>query len=241
VPAPAVLHRAVQAREVPGLSTGAGDQLYLALRIAAVEEYLAHGIPLPFVADDLFVSYDDERAAAGFRVLAQLAQKTQVLFFTHHPHTSALALFGNTVRIRHRCAGLCAGCTRHEGGQILLFRKRLMRRDRVLRHRRHTGTRPRTSEASEGAEMNLAAELPPAPECFGEIVAECRDALAALERREPPRALSSKQLPTNQGDTDNAKSTSPTKFIQKIMGCALRTISRLPRARNEPSRNIRNT
>jgi len=72
--------------KVPGLSTGAGDQLYLALRIAAVEEYLERGIPLPFVADDLFVSYDDERAAAGFRVLAQLAQKTQVLFFTHHPH-----------------------------------------------------------------------------------------------------------------------------------------------------------
>ena len=33
------------------------------------------------------------------------------------------------------------------------------------------------------------------------------------------------------------KSTSPTKFIQKIIGCALRAISRLPRARNEPSRN----
>jgi uncharacterized protein YhaN len=27
---------------LPGLSTGAGDQLYLALRIAAVEEYLEH-------------------------------------------------------------------------------------------------------------------------------------------------------------------------------------------------------
>jgi uncharacterized protein YhaN len=72
--------------KVPGLSTGVGDQLYLALRIAAVEEYLAHAAPLPFVADDLFINYDDERAAAGFRVLAHLAKKTQVLFFTHHHH-----------------------------------------------------------------------------------------------------------------------------------------------------------
>ena len=32
-------------------------------------------------------------------------------------------------------------------------------------------------------------------------------------------------------------STRPTKFIQKIVGCVLRTIRRSPRARNEPSRN----
>jgi uncharacterized protein YhaN len=71
---------------IPGLSTGAGDQLYLALRIAAVEEYLAHAPPLPFIADDLFINYDDERAAAGFKVLRHLAMNTQVLFFTHHQH-----------------------------------------------------------------------------------------------------------------------------------------------------------
>jgi hypothetical protein len=48
-----------------------------------------------------------------------------------------------------------------------------------------------------------------------------------------------KQAITNAAPT-KPKSTSPTKFIQKIMGCALRTISRLPRALNEPSRNIKN-
>ena len=71
---------------VSGMSTGTADQLYLALRIAAVEDYLDNAAPLPFVADDLFINFDDERAAAGFRVLGQLAQKTQVLFFTHHQH-----------------------------------------------------------------------------------------------------------------------------------------------------------
>ncbi|WP_024513488.1 hypothetical protein [Bradyrhizobium sp. ARR65] len=40
---------------LPGLSAGVGDQLYLSLRIAAVEEYLEHAAPLPFIADDLFV------------------------------------------------------------------------------------------------------------------------------------------------------------------------------------------
>ena len=54
---------------VPGLSTGTEDQLFLALRIAAVEDYLARAVALPFVADDLFINFDPERSAAGFEVL----------------------------------------------------------------------------------------------------------------------------------------------------------------------------
>lgn len=71
---------------VIGMSTGSADQLYLALRVAAIEDYLDHAPPLPFIADDLFINFDDDRAAAGFRVLGELARKTQVLFFTHHEH-----------------------------------------------------------------------------------------------------------------------------------------------------------
>lgn len=76
---------------VDGMSDGTVDQLYLALRIAAVEDAVAQGFRLPFVADDLFINFDDERSAAGFRVLAELARKTQVLFFTHHSHLAAVA------------------------------------------------------------------------------------------------------------------------------------------------------
>lgn len=76
---------------VEGMSEGTLDQLYLAIRIAAVEEAVAQGIRLPFLADDLFVNFDDERAAAGFKVLAELATKTQVLFFTHHTHLAKVA------------------------------------------------------------------------------------------------------------------------------------------------------
>ena len=71
---------------VPGLSSGTEDQLFLALRIAAVEDYLARAVALPFVADDLFINFDPERSAAGFKVLGQLAERTQVLFYTHHSH-----------------------------------------------------------------------------------------------------------------------------------------------------------
>ena len=76
---------------VPGLSSGTEDQLFLALRIAAVEEFVTRAVALPFVADDLFINFDPERSAAGFEVLGQLAEQTQVLFYTHHPHLVELA------------------------------------------------------------------------------------------------------------------------------------------------------
>jgi uncharacterized protein YhaN len=76
---------------VSGMSTGTADQLYLALRVASVEDYLERATPLPFVADDLFINFDDARAAAGLEVMGQLAEKTQVLFFTHHRHLLDIA------------------------------------------------------------------------------------------------------------------------------------------------------
>jgi len=76
---------------VPGMSVGTADQLYLALRIASIEDYLQRAAPLPFIADDLFINFDDERAAAGLKVLSELATRTQVLFFTHHRHLVEIA------------------------------------------------------------------------------------------------------------------------------------------------------
>jgi uncharacterized protein YhaN len=76
---------------VAGMSEGTVDQLFLSLRVAAVEDAVAGGTRLPFLADDLFINYDDARAGAGFKVLAQLAKSTQVLFFTHHRHLVDIA------------------------------------------------------------------------------------------------------------------------------------------------------
>lgn len=77
--------------EVGAMSEGTSDQLFLALRLAALEQSVAAGVNLPFLADDLFVNFDDQRAEAGFKVLAEVAMSTQVLFFTHHPHLTEIA------------------------------------------------------------------------------------------------------------------------------------------------------
>jgi uncharacterized protein YhaN len=76
---------------VAGMSDGTADQLYLALRLASLEQYLNHNEPLPFVVDDILLRFDDDRSAATLKVLADLSKKTQVIFFTHHRHLVDLA------------------------------------------------------------------------------------------------------------------------------------------------------
>jgi uncharacterized protein YhaN len=80
--------------EVAGLSDGARDQLYFALRLAAIEDHVSRVAPCPVVLDDILVHSDDLRASAALEVLAEIAQRTQVLFFTHH---SRLADLGSEV------------------------------------------------------------------------------------------------------------------------------------------------
>ncbi|HEY6556802.1 MAG TPA: AAA family ATPase [Polyangiaceae bacterium] len=77
--------------EVSGLSEGAQYQLYLALRLATIERYLMSHDALPLVLDDVLLHFDDERSRAAFEVLGELAQTTQVLFFTHHARHVELA------------------------------------------------------------------------------------------------------------------------------------------------------
>jgi uncharacterized protein YhaN len=76
---------------VAGLSDGTRDQLYLALRVASVERFLSSNPPLPLILDDAFIHFDDQRAEAALRVLAELCERTQVLFFTHHNRMVDLA------------------------------------------------------------------------------------------------------------------------------------------------------
>ena len=77
---------------VEGMSDGTHDQLYLALRLASLESWLQSHEPVPFIVDDILLSFDDDRAAAALSALAELSKKTQVLFFTHHQHLVDLAL-----------------------------------------------------------------------------------------------------------------------------------------------------
>jgi uncharacterized protein YhaN len=76
--------------EIEGLSEGTRDQLYLALRLAAIEHHVQSVSPCPVILDDILINSDDTRASATLKALADLARRTQVLFFTHHRHLEAL-------------------------------------------------------------------------------------------------------------------------------------------------------
>ncbi|ANY09245.1 AAA family ATPase [Pseudonocardia sp. HH130630-07] len=78
------------------LSEGTADQVHLALRLAGIEQLQADRVaaglpPVPVVLDDVLMTFDDERAPAAIRVLAELAGTAQVLLFTHHEHVVGLA------------------------------------------------------------------------------------------------------------------------------------------------------
>ncbi len=68
------------------LSSGRRDQIFLALRLAAIESHVANQEPMPVIVDDIVINFDDAAASATFQVLAELSKKTQVIFFTHHEH-----------------------------------------------------------------------------------------------------------------------------------------------------------
>ena len=76
---------------VGGMSEGTADQLYLALRLASLERHLESHPPVPFVLDDILVNFDDARATAALKVLAEVSDRTQVIYFTHHQHLVQLA------------------------------------------------------------------------------------------------------------------------------------------------------
>jgi uncharacterized protein YhaN len=66
------------------MSNGTRDQLYLALRLATLEWRLASGKAMPFIVDDILINFDDDRATVTLKALADLAEKNQVILFTHH-------------------------------------------------------------------------------------------------------------------------------------------------------------
>ncbi|HPO71383.1 MAG TPA: DNA repair protein Rad50, partial [Armatimonadota bacterium] len=76
-------------RDEERLSRGARDALMLCARLAAIEQAVDR-LPLPVVLDDALVNLDRRRHERALRIVARLAEKTQVLLFTCHEHTMAL-------------------------------------------------------------------------------------------------------------------------------------------------------
>jgi len=70
---------------VAALSSGTRDQMFLALRLAAISQRAEQGRLLPLIFDDILINFDDQRARAALEVLAGLADKgRQIILFTHH-------------------------------------------------------------------------------------------------------------------------------------------------------------
>lgn len=73
------------------LSKGTRFQLYLALRAAGYRQFVAQHGAVPFIADDIMETFDDDRAEETFRVLGDMAAYGQVIYLTHHAHLIEIA------------------------------------------------------------------------------------------------------------------------------------------------------
>lgn len=76
---------------VDQLSDGTREQLFLALRLAAIERHAATAQPVPALFDDVLLESDDQRAERILAALAGLATHTQVIVLTHHRHLVDIA------------------------------------------------------------------------------------------------------------------------------------------------------
>ncbi len=83
--------------KVEEMSEGTLDQLYLALRLAALDIRRSAGVDLPVVFDDVLMTSDEGRSGAMLQALAAFSQGTQetpgsqVIVFTHHRHLVEVA------------------------------------------------------------------------------------------------------------------------------------------------------
>ncbi len=69
------------------LSRATAEQLFLALRLSYIENLSGAHPALPVLMDDVLVNFDDERRGAAAEVIAEFANRRQVIFFTCHPAT----------------------------------------------------------------------------------------------------------------------------------------------------------
>jgi uncharacterized protein YhaN len=77
---------------IDGMSEGQRDQLYLALRLAYLDDYARKSEPVPFIGDDIFTTFDEPSTRAGLLALADIGAHLQPILFTHHRFVVDLAL-----------------------------------------------------------------------------------------------------------------------------------------------------
>ena len=67
------------------LSQGTIEQVFLSLRLGLVDHLDPRGETLPLLLDETFVNWDHDRLVRGLSVLAQVADRRQLILFTCHP------------------------------------------------------------------------------------------------------------------------------------------------------------
>ena len=77
---------------IDGMSDGQRDQLYLALRLAYLDDFAHKSEPIPFIGDDIFTTFDEPSTRAGLLALAEIGGHLQPILFTHHRFVVDIAL-----------------------------------------------------------------------------------------------------------------------------------------------------
>lgn len=74
------------------MSEGTKDQLFLSLRLAFITLFNQKtSKKLPFLADDIFINFDENRIKCGLKLLKEFSKTTQVIFFTHSKRVEELS------------------------------------------------------------------------------------------------------------------------------------------------------
>ncbi|MBF1324152.1 MAG: hypothetical protein HXM52_06285 [Megasphaera micronuciformis] len=73
-------------------SSGLGDQIYLAVRVALAMAFAGQIESMPLILDDILVRFDEVRQKEALRFLADLGKTEQVFLFTCSEETRRLAV-----------------------------------------------------------------------------------------------------------------------------------------------------
>lgn len=71
-------------KKVDELSRGTFEELYLAMRLGLIQEYEKRAESMPFVMDDTFVNFDDDRRERAIEAINEFSLERQVIILTCH-------------------------------------------------------------------------------------------------------------------------------------------------------------
>jgi uncharacterized protein YhaN len=160
------------------LSKGTRFQLYLALRVAGYHEFARARAPAPFLADDIMETFDDFRAEEAFRLLAAMAARGQIVYFTHHRHLCEIAkAVEPSIRVHTLEAGSPRGwaiSVLHEAGAIRECEEHGWMQDRADPHARERALEIACADPLVGlSDREAVAVIGEVLDGVGDVCPEC--------------------------------------------------------------------